>query len=38
MQQIFYNMLPGFASMEIQEHGTQLERNTEQCAVQITTR
>lgn len=34
----FYNMLPGYASMEIQEQGTRLERNTEQCTAQIMTR
>lgn len=34
----FYNMLPGYGSVEIQEQGTQLERNAEQCAVQIVTR
>lgn len=29
--------LPGHASMEIQEQGTELERNTEQCTAHITT-
>lgn len=30
--------LPGHASMEIQDQGTELERNTEQCTAHITTR
>lgn len=32
-----YNKLPGYASMETQEQGTQLERSTEQCTAQIMT-
>lgn len=30
--------LPGYGSMGIQEQGTQLEGNTEQCTAHITTR
>lgn len=37
MQQILQHALPGHASMEIQEQGTELEGNTEQCTAHITT-